>query len=254
MQQRAVEMSKRFDDKVVVITGGSDGIGLATAKRFAAEGARLYITGRRQERLDEALAEIGHGAVGVAGDVADPAALDRLYARIARDHGRVDVVFANAGVSESAAIGEIEEAHFDRVFGINVKGTVFTVQKALPLMSSGGAVVLAGSAAGSKGFPSLSVYSATKAAIRSLARTWTTDLKSRGIRVNVISPGMVLTPAMRAYLQNNAGTEDWMKQAIPFGRLGESDEIATAVMFLASEESSFVGGEEFLVDGGFVAA
>jgi NAD(P)-dependent dehydrogenase (short-subunit alcohol dehydrogenase family) len=246
-------MSKRFDDKVVVVTGGSDGIGLATALRFAAEGANVYITGRRQERLDEALAEIGHGAVGIPGDVGNLADLDRLYARIARDHGRVDVVFANAGVSESAAIGDIAEEHFDRVFGINVKGTVFTVQKALPLMSAGGAVVLMGSGAGSKGFPSLSVYSATKAAIRSLARTWTTDLKSRGIRVNVVSPGMVLTPAMQTYLENNAGAEDWMKQAIPFGRLGESDEVAKAVMFLASDESSFVGGEELFVDGGFVA-
>jgi len=247
-------MTKRFDDKVVVVTGGTDGIGLATAKLFAAEGAHVYVTGRRQERLDEALDEIGQGASGVRGDVADPADLDGLYAKIARDHGRVDVVFANAGVSESAPIGGIEEDHFDRLFAINVKGTVFTVQKALPLMSAGGAVVLAGSGAGSKGFPSLSVYSATKAAIRSLARTWTTDLKSRGIRVNVVSPGMVLTPAMQTYLQNNAGAEEWMRQAIPFGRLGRTEEIAKAVLFLASDESSFVGGEELFVDGGFVAA
>ena len=194
-------MTKRFDDKVVVITGGTDGIGLTTAQAFAAEGAHVFITGRRQERLDEALAEIGNGAVGVQGDVSNLADLDRLYARIDRDHGRVDVVFANAGVSESAAIGDIAEDHVDRVFGINVKGTVFTVQQALPLMSSGGVIVLAGSGAGSKGFANLSIYSATKAAIRSFARTWTTDLKSRGIRVNVVSPGMVLTPAMRTYLR-----------------------------------------------------
>ncbi|KIZ42591.1 MULTISPECIES: glucose 1-dehydrogenase [Rhodopseudomonas] len=246
-------MTKRFNDRVVVITGGTDGIGLTAAKSFAAEGAHVYITGRRQKRLDEALAEIGSGAVGVQGDVSDLADLDRLYAQISRDHGRVDVVFANAGVSESATVGSIEEDHFDRVFAINVKGTVFTVQKALPLMSAGGAIILAGSGAGSKGFANLSIYSATKAAIRSLARTWTTDLKSRGIRVNVVSPGMVMTPAMQTYLQNNAGIEEWMQQTIPFGRLGQTEDVAKAVLFLASAESSFVGGEELLVDGGFVA-
>lgn len=246
-------MTKRFNDKVVMITGGTDGIGLATATSFVAEGAHVYVMGRRQKRLDEALEEIGGGAVGVQGDVSNLADLDRLYARISRDHGRVDVVFANAGVSESAPLGAIEEDHFDRVIGINVKGTVFTVQKALPLMSAGGAIVLTGSGAGSKGFASLSIYSATKAAIRSLARTWTTDLKSRGIRVNVVSPGMVLTPAMQAYLRNNDGAEEWMEQTIPFGRLARTEEIAKAVLFLASDESSFVGGEELLVDGGFVA-
>lgn len=246
-------MTKRFDGKVVVITGGTDGIGLTAAKSFAAEGAQVYITGRRQERLEEALEEIGNGAVGVQGDVGDLADLDRLYAQIKRDHGRVDVLFANAGVSESAPIGGIEEDHFDRVFATNVKGTVFTVQKALPLMSAGGAVVLAGSGAGSKGFANLSIYSATKAAIRSFARTWTTDLKSQGIRVNVISPGMVQTTAMQTYLENNDGAEEWMKQTIPFGRLAQTEEIAKAVMFLASDESSFVGGEELFVDGGFVA-
>lgn len=247
-------MARRFENKVVVITGGTDGIGLTTAGAFAAEGAHVYITGRRQERLDEVVEEIGHGVVGVQGDISILADLDRLYAKIKHDHGRVDIVFANAGVSESAAIGNIEEDHFDRVFGINVKGTVFTVQKALPLMSAGGAIVLAGSGAGSKGFANLSVYSATKAAIRSLARTWTTDLKSQGIRVNVVSPGMVLTPAMQTYFENNAGIEQWMQQAIPFGRLGQPEEIAKAVLFLASDESSFVGGEELFVDGGFVAA
>lgn len=246
-------MRTRFENKVVVITGGTDGIGLTAAKLFAAEGAHVYVTGRRQERLEEALDEIGHGAVGVRGDVGDMADLDRLYAEVKRGHGRVDVVFANAGISESAPIDAIDEDHFDRVFGINVKGTVFTVQKALPLMSAGGAVVLAGSGAGSKGFANLSIYSATKAAIRSFARTWTTDLKSRGIRVNVVSPGMVLTPAMLTYLQNNAGAEEWMQQTIPFGRLAQTEEIAKAVLFLASDESSFVGGDELLVDGGFVA-
>ncbi|WP_410014024.1 SDR family NAD(P)-dependent oxidoreductase [Sodalis sp. C49] len=246
-------MTKRFENKVVVVTGGTDGIGLTTAASFAEQGAHVYITGRRQERLNEVLKEIGHGAIGVQGDVSNLADLDRLYAQIQREKGRVDVVFANAGVSESAPIGGIEEDHFDRVFGINVKGTVFTVQKALPLMSAGGAVVLAGSGAGSKGFANLSVYSATKAAIRSLARTWTTDLKNQGIRVNVVSPGMVLTPAMQTYLQNNAGAEEWMQQTIPFGRLATTEEIAKAVLFLASDESSFIGGEELFVDGGFVA-
>ena len=246
-------MTRRFEDKVVVITGGTDGIGLTTAKLFAAEGAHVYVTGRRKKRLDEALEEIGNGAVGVQGDVSDLASLDRLYAEVERDQGRVDVVFANAGVSESAPIGAIEEDHFDRVFGINVKGTVFSVQKALPLMSAGGAIVLTGSGAGAKGFANLSIYSATKAAIRSFARTWTTDLKGQGIRVNVVSPGMVLTPAMQTYLQNNAGAEEWMQQTIPFGRLARTEEVAKAVLFLASEESSFVGGEELFVDGGFVA-
>lgn len=246
-------MALRFQDKVVVITGGTDGIGLATAKSFAAEGAHVYITGRRQARLDEALLDIGHGVIGVQGDVSDASAVERLYARISEDHGRVDVVFANAGISESAAIDDITDDHFDRLFAINVKGTVYTVQKALPLLSKGAAVVLTGSGAGSKGFANLSIYSATKAALRSLARTWTVDLKSRGIRVNIVSPGMVLTPAMQTYLHNNEGAEEWMKQAIPFGRLAETEEVAKAVLFLASSESSFIGGEELLVDGGFVA-
>ncbi|AQZ53715.1 SDR family NAD(P)-dependent oxidoreductase [Martelella mediterranea] len=246
-------MAQRFENKVVVVTGGTDGIGLTTAKSFAAEGALIYVTGRSRDRLEAAVDEIGNGVVGVQGDVANATDLDRLYARIKRDHGRVDVVFANAGISEQAALGDIDESHFDRLFDINVKGTVFTVQKAMPLMSAGGAVVLAGSGAGMKGFPSLSIYSATKAAIRALARSWTTDLKSSGIRVNVVSPGMVLTPAMATYLRKNDGAEAWMQQAIPFGRLARTEEIAKAVLFLASQESSFVGGEELLVDGGFVA-
>lgn len=246
-------MAKRFENKVVVVTGGTDGIGLATARCFAAEGAQVYIVGRNRERLDAAANEVGSGAVGVQGDVSTATDLDRLYARIKQDHGRVDVVFANAGISEQAALGDIDEAHFDRLFGINVKGMVFTVQKALPLMPAGGAIVLTGSGAGVKGFPALSIYSATKAAIRALARSWTTDLMGRGIRVNVVSPGMVLTPAMATYLRNNEGAEAWMQEAIPFGRLARTEEVAKAVLFLASQESSFVGGEELLVDGGFVA-
>lgn len=244
---------KRFENKVVVVTGGSEGIGLATARRFAAEGAHVYFTGRRQERLDSAAAEIGHGAVGIQGDVGSGADLDRLYRRIARDHGRVDVVFANAGLSESAQLGRIDEAHIGRLFDTNVKGTVLTVQKALPLMGTGGAIILAGSVAGSKGFPALSMYSATKAAIRSLARTWTTDLKEQGIRVNVVSPGMILTPAMETYLNDNPGAEAGLTQSVPFRRLGEPDEIAATVLFLASSESRYVAGEELFVDGGFKA-
>lgn len=243
----------RFKDKVVVVTGGSDGIGLATAKAFAVEGAKVYVTGRRRERLDAAVSEIGGDTVGVQGDVGKLADLDRLYERIARDHGRVDVVFANAGISESATVGALDEEHFDRVFGTNIKGLVFSVQKALPLMTSGGAVVLAGSGAGSKGLPNLSIYSATKAAIRSFARTWTTDLKSRGIRVNVVSPGMIDTPAMQTYLQNNAGAEDAIKQMTPLGRIGQPEDVANAVLFLASNESSFVAGVELFVDGGLMA-
>lgn len=246
-------MAMRFERKVVVVTGGTDGIGLTTAQAFANEGAHVYITGRREERLSDAVDQIGNGVIGVQGDVSCPADLDRLYAKIKSDHGRVDVVYANAGVSESAAIDDIQDEHFDRLFDINVKGTIYTVQKALPLMSSGGSIVLTGSGAGSKGFANLSVYSATKAAIRSFARTWTVDLKSRGIRVNVVSPGMVLTPAMQSYLRANDGAEEWMKQTIPFGRLAQTEEVAKAVLFLASSESSFVGGEELLVDGGFVA-
>ena len=242
----------RFDRKVVVITGGTDGIGLATAKAFASEGAFVYITGRNGDRLAEALAVIGRDVVGVQGDVSNAADVDRLFDQIKSEHGRVDVVYANAGVSESASIDDIKD-HFDRLFDINVKGTVYTVQKALPLMSAGGSIVLTGSGAGSKGFANLSVYSATKAAIRSFARTWTADLKNRGIRVNVVSPGMVLTPAMEVYLQANDGAEEWMKQAIPFGRLARTEEVAKAVLFLGWSESSFVGGEELLVDGGFVA-
>jgi NAD(P)-dependent dehydrogenase (short-subunit alcohol dehydrogenase family) len=243
----------KLDKKVVVVTGGTDGIGLATARAFAAEGAYVYITGRNKERLDQAVAAIGNGVIGMQGDVSRPSDLDHLYAQVQRDHGRVDVVHANAGVSESASIDAIQDDHFDRLFDINVKGTVYTVQKALPLMSAGGSIVLTGSGAGSKGFANLSIYSATKAAIRSFARTWTTDLKSRGIRVNVVSPGMVLTPAMQTYLRANDGAQAWMKEAIPFGRLAEADEVAKAVLFLASDESSFVGGAELTVDGGFVA-
>lgn len=243
----------RFEEKVVVVTGGSDGIGLATAKAFAAEGAKVYVTARRRDRLDAAVTEIGNGAVGVQGDVGNLGDLDRLYERISREQGRVDVVFANAGISESVALDAIDEAHFDRVFGANVKGMVFTVQKALPLLAAGGAVILAGSGSGSKGFGGLTVYNATKAAIRSLARTWTTELKSRGIRVNVVSPGVIDTPAIHTFLRNAPEMETVLKQMTPLGRIGGSEEVAKTVLFLASSESSFVAGVELFVDGGIMA-
>jgi len=243
----------RFKDKVVVVTGGSDGIGLSTAKAFAREGAKVYVTARRRDRLDAAVTEIGHAAVGVEGDVGNLGDLERLFRRIERERGRIDVVFANAGISESVAIDAIDEAHFDRVFGANVKGMVFTVQKALPLLSSGGSVILAGSGSGSKGFAGLTVYNATKAAIRSLARTWTTELKSRGIRVNVVSPGVIDTPAIHTFLRDAPEMETVLKQMTPLGRIGAPEEVAEAVLFLASNQSSFVAGVELFVDGGIMA-
>ena len=246
-------MSKRFAGKVVAITGGSDGIGLATAKAFAAEGAHVYVTGRRADRLDEAVKEIGNGAVGVQGDTADLDDLDRLYERIKNDHGRVDIVFANAGIAGTAALGAIDAAYFDQVFDINVRGLLFTVQKALPLMAAGGAVILNGSVSGSKGFPTQSVYNASKAAVRSFARSWTNELKDRGIRVNVVSPGAIDTPAMRRFIEAQPGFENALAHLVPFGRFGQADEIAKSVLFLASHESSYIAGIELFVDGGAMA-
>ena len=246
-------MTKRFENKVVVITGGSDGIGLATAKLFALEGATVYITGRRQELLDEAVAQIGHGAVGVRGDVTNAADVARHYERVRRDHQRVDVVFANAGIYEVVPLEAIEDTHIDAIFDVNVKGMVFTVQKALPLMTAGGAVVLNGSIAGSKGLPGQSLYNASKAAVRSFARSWTNDLKERGIRVNVVSPGGTETRLIRGYLDSQPEVEVAHNKSVPLGRMAEPSEIARAVLFLASRESSFVAGHELFVDGGVAA-
>ena len=246
-------MTKRFDNKVVVITGGSDGIGLATAKLFAVEGAHVYITGRRQEMLDEAVKEIGYGAVGVQGDVSNAADLARLYEWIRRDHQKVDVVFANAGIYEVAPLESIDDGHFDAIFNVNVKGMVFTVQKALPLMTAGCTVVLNGSIAGSKGLQGQSLYNASKAAVRSFARSWTNELKERGIRVNVVSPGGTETRLIRSYLDAQPEVEEALNKSVPLGRLGEPDEVARAVLFLASNESSFVAGHELFVDGGVAA-
>lgn len=246
-------MAKRFEDKVVVITGGSDGIGLASARLFAEEGARVYITARRQALIDQAIDQVGHGAIGVQGDVTNLTDLARLYERIERDHGKVDVVFANAGVHQPIQIEAISETDFDFTFGINVKGMVFTVQKALPLMTGGGVIVLNGSIAGSKAYPGQSLYNASKAAVRSFARSWTNDLKDRGIRVNVVSPGATETHLIRSFFDNTPGAEEGVVQGVPLGRLARLEEVARAVLFLASDESSFVAGHELFVDGGVAA-
>jgi NAD(P)-dependent dehydrogenase (short-subunit alcohol dehydrogenase family) len=243
----------RLNGKVAVVTGANSGIGLATAKRFAAEGARVFMTGRRLSELDAAVAEIGHDARGVQGDIANLADLDRLFAVAKDEAGAVDILFANAGVGEFAALGEITEDHFDKIFAINVRGTLFTVQKALPLLKDGGSIILTGSTAGSTGIPALSVYSASKAAIRSFARGWILDLAARKIRVNVLAPGATSTPGWHALTSSEEAHKEMIKFAettTPLGRLGDPDEIASAALFLASDESSFVTGVELFVDGG----
>jgi NAD(P)-dependent dehydrogenase (short-subunit alcohol dehydrogenase family) len=245
---------KRLDGKIALITGGNSGIGLATAKRFVAEGAHVFVTGRRKAELEAAVKEIGGNAEGVAGDVSNLADLDRLFARIKEQKGRLDVLFANAGIAKYASLGQITEELYDAIFDINVKGLLFTVQKALPLMPDGSSVILNASIVASKGLSSNSVYSATKAAIRSFARTWTTDLKSRHIRVNAISPGTIDTPGLNDLLASGEAGEQRKKMistAIPLGRLGKPDEIAAAVVFLASDDASDITGTELFIDGGF---
>jgi NAD(P)-dependent dehydrogenase (short-subunit alcohol dehydrogenase family) len=245
-------MNGKLEGKVAVITGGNSGIGLATAKRFVAEGAYVFITGRREAELDAAVREIGNDVTAVQGDIAKLADLDKLYDLVKRTTGRVDILFANAGVAELAPLGEITEEHFDRIFGINVKGLVFTVQKALPLMPEGGSIILNASIVASKGLPAWSVYSATKAALRSFARTWTADLKGRQIRVNAISPGYIETPGLNGVLGPTAEqTKEMLSTGVPLGRFGTPDEIAKAVVFLASEDSGYVTGAEMCVDGGY---
>jgi NAD(P)-dependent dehydrogenase (short-subunit alcohol dehydrogenase family) len=243
----------KLDGKVALVTGGTSGIGLATAKLFVAEGAHVYVTGRRQERVDEAVKEIGKSSTGVQGDVAKMADLDRLFKQIEQENGKLDIVFANAGAAEYAPFGQVDEAQFDRLFDSNVKGTLFSVQKALPLMPDGGAIVLTASVVGSKGFPANTVYAATKAAVRSFARTWTTDLKERKIRVNVVSPSPTDTDGLREAIKANEAAQQRIRslaQIVPLGRLGRVDEIAKAVLFLASDDSSFVTGAELFADGG----
>ena len=247
-------MSKKLEGKVAVITGGNSGIGLATARRFVAEGAYVFITGRRQAELDEAVRQVGKHVTGVQGDVSNLADLDRLLATVKQQQGRLDLPFANAGIPALAPLGKITEEHFDRQFDINVKGALFTVQKALPLLPDGASIILNASIVASKGLSSNSVYSATKAAVRSFARTWTTDLKDRGIRVNAVSPGSIDTPGLSDLLASSETGQQRLKMlasAVPLGRLGTPDEIAKAVVFLASDDSSYVTGAELFVDGGF---
>jgi NAD(P)-dependent dehydrogenase (short-subunit alcohol dehydrogenase family) len=246
-------MSGRLEGKVAVVTGGNSGIGLATAKEFVAEGAYVFITGRRQAQLDAAVKEIGRNITAVQGDVANLVDLDRLYSTVKAKKGRIDILFANAGVAELAPLGQITEEHFDRIFDTNVKGMLFTVQKALPLIPNGASIILNASIVASTGSPAFSVYSATKAAIRSFARTWIIDLKERKIRVNAISPGPIATPGLDGLTQT-AGIGDQLKAGllagVPLGRFGTPDEIARAAVFLASDDSSFVTGTELFVDGG----
>lgn len=247
-------MAGRLDGKVALVTGGSSGLGLATAERFAAEGATVFVTGRRAEELDAAVKRIGHGATGVRGDIAKLADLDRLYEVIRQQAGRLDVLFANAGGGTFLPLGQITEDHVDTWLGINIKGTLFTVQKALPLMPDGASIILNGSMVSVQGPPAFSVYAATKAALRSFARSWSVDLRERRIRVNVVAPGTIVTPGYKDQLGMSdaeiAGFEKQAAAAAPLGRVGRADEVASAVLFLASNESSYVTGIELFVDGG----
>jgi NAD(P)-dependent dehydrogenase (short-subunit alcohol dehydrogenase family) len=245
---------KRLEGKVAVITGGSSGIGFAAAKAFVNEGATVYITGRRKEALEAAAAKIGQACIPVTGDTAKKEDIQILYERIRSGHGRVDIVFANAGIAEFGVFGQLDEEHYDRIFATNVKGVIFSVQALLPLMPDGSSIILNGSVVGSKGLPANSVYSATKAAVRSFARTWTTDLKQRKIRVNVVSPGPIDTEGLAELLgegQTGQARRESLSAAVPLGRTGKPEEIANAVVFLASDDSSFITGTELFVDGGF---
>ncbi|WP_206244015.1 SDR family NAD(P)-dependent oxidoreductase [Novosphingobium terrae] len=244
-------MASKFYKKVVVVTGGTSGIGLATAKAFAEAGASVFITGRRQDTLDAAVKAIGGNVTGVRGDMADLADIDRLYDAVQQQHAQIDVVFANAGGGEFAPLGAISEEHYQSTFDTNVKGVLFTVQKALPLLRDGASVILTASTTSLQGTPAFSVYSATKAAVRSFARNWILDLKDRHIRVNAVSPGVTDTPGVTHLFGENAeGTKDYLASLIPAGRIGQPEEIAKAVLFLASDDASFVNGIELFVDGG----
>src|SRR6267142_2442912 len=248
---RGEEYMNKLEGKIALVTGGNSGIGLATAKQFVNEGAYVFITGRRDPELAAAIKEIGRNVTGVQGDVANLGDLDRLFGQIKREKGKLDIVFANAGGAlPLAPLGEITENHYDSLFNINVKGLLFTVQKALPLMPDGASIILNASIVASKGLPAWSVYSASKAAVRSFARTWTTDLKARRIRVNAVSPGFTDTPPWHS----TEGAADRMKViagSVPLGRLSPPDEIAKAVVFLASDDSSYITGAELFKDGGF---
>jgi NAD(P)-dependent dehydrogenase (short-subunit alcohol dehydrogenase family) len=244
----------KLQGKIALVTGGNSGIGLATAKQFVKEDAYVFITGRREPELAAAEKEIGRNVTAVRGDVSNLGDLDRLFAQIKKEKGKLDIVFANAGVATLAPFGEITEEFYDSIFDINVKGLLFTVQKALPLLPDGASIILNASIVASKGLPMNSVYSATKAAVRSFARTWTTDLKERRIRVNAVSPGSIDTPGLNNLLASSETGKQRLRMisnSIPLGRLGTPDEIAKAVVFLASDDSSYITGTELFVDGGF---
>jgi NAD(P)-dependent dehydrogenase (short-subunit alcohol dehydrogenase family) len=244
----------KLDGKIALVTGGSSGIGLATARQFAQEGAHVFVTGRRAAELAAAVKEIGGNVTGINSDVSKLDDLDRLMDEIKRQKGRLDVLFANAGVARYATLGTIEEELVDAIFDVNVKGLLFTVQKALPLMPDGASIILNASIVGSKGLPANSVYSASKAAVRSFARTWATDLKARRIRVNAVSPGTIDTPGLNDLLASSEVGEQRRKMisaAVPLGRFGKPEEIAKAVVFLASDDASYITGTELFVDGGF---
>ena len=238
----------RLQGKVAVVTGGSQGIGLGAAKAFAAEGAKVFITGRRQAELDKAVAEIGANAVGILADAAKLADYDRLYNEIKLHTNRIDALFVNAGFYEFGTFGEITEEHFDKTFNTNVKGLLFAVQKALPLLGKGSSVILTGSIASIKGIPAFSVYDATKAAVRSFARGWIIDLKGRGIRVNVLSPGHTQTPGLDGLMPAEA--KAMVVDTIPAGRMGTPEDLGKAAVFLASDDSEYITGTELFVDGG----
>jgi NAD(P)-dependent dehydrogenase (short-subunit alcohol dehydrogenase family) len=241
-------MGKKLEGKIAVVTGGSAGIGFATAKRFAAEGARVFITGRRQAELDKAIKDIGSAAMGVRADASDLDDIDRLYAMVKKEAGHIDVLFVNAGFYEFGKFGDITQEHFDKTFSTNVRGVLFAVQKALPLLKSGSSVIMNGSIASMKGMPSFSVYDATKAAIRSFARGWIVDLKGDGIRINVLSPGHTDTPGLSSLVSDEQ--KRGIAATIPLGRLATGDDLAKAAVFLASEDSSYITGIELFVDGG----
>jgi len=245
-------MSNRLEGKIALITGGTTGIGLASAQEFVAQGATVFITGRRQAELDKAVAAIGPRAIGIQGDVAKLEDLDRIYREIAEKAGHLDILFANAGGGDMLALGSITEEHFDRIFDANVKGTLFTVQKALPLLRDGGSILLTSSTTSVQGTENFSVYSASKAAVRNFARSWALDLKDRGIRVNVVSPGPIRTPGLGGLVPDEArqGLFDFLASQVPLGRLGEAAEIGKTVAFLASDAASFINGTELFVDGG----
>jgi NAD(P)-dependent dehydrogenase (short-subunit alcohol dehydrogenase family) len=241
----------KLEGKVAVITGGSSGLALASAKRFVEEGAYVFITGRRQELLDEAVKLIGRNVTGVRGDASNLDDLDRLFDTVKREKGKIDILFASAGRGEAINLGKITEQHFDAAFSLNTRGTLFAVQKALPLFNDGGSIFMTGSNASVKGFPGFSVYAASKAALRSFARTWLNELKGRNIRVNVLVPGQVATPILEQVLDEEA--KQMFESLIPRGKMGRPEEIASVALFLASDDSSYVNGAELFVDGGMSA-